>query len=160
MWLVECGALGIFQQKGSFLEAAAKGEERRVRSRLLVPTLLSSLFSASINHSIFLLLVFISVSGSSCRTSGQSHLSSVIIILSLSRMPLHLILTNHFSPTLNSPFLSEPPSMADPAVLQIMWPFEMECAGSGSAMIRADRLFQRSRAAMSDSELGGDCSAA
>lgn len=40
MWPVECGALGIFQRKGSFLEATAKGEERRVRSRLLVPTLL------------------------------------------------------------------------------------------------------------------------
>lgn len=77
MWPVECGALGIFQRKGSFLEAAAKGEERRVRSRLLVPTLLLFSFSSvSITWSIFLRLSRLSLYllfGS--LTSGQSHLS-------------------------------------------------------------------------------------
>lgn len=115
----------------------------------------SSLFSVSITQSIFLLLVSISVSGSSPLTSGQSHLS---FGLCHSRPGA---ITNHSPPpTLNSTFLSKPPSLADPAVLQIKWPFEMECTGFGSPTIRADRPFQKSRAAMSDSELGGNCSAA
>lgn len=42
-WM-ECGAHGIFLQKGSFLEPCAK--ERRVRSQLVVPTLYLSLFSS------------------------------------------------------------------------------------------------------------------
>jgi len=46
---LECGALGIFLRKGSFLDAAAGGEERerRVRSRLHGAH--SSLFSLSLS---------------------------------------------------------------------------------------------------------------
>lgn len=54
VWPVECGALGIFQRKGSFLEVTAKGEEKRVRSRLLVPTLFFflSVFLFCLYHSV------------------------------------------------------------------------------------------------------------
>lgn len=131
VWPVECGALGIFQRKGSFLEAAAKGEERRVRSQLLVPTLLFFFFSSvSITRSIFLRLSRLSLYllfGS--LTSGQSHLS--------------------FSPS--------SPKKLKVCPLSCRWSglLEMECAGFGTPMIRADRLHIRGlplRCLIADSE--------
>lgn len=52
---VECGAYGIFQQKGSFLAATAKGEGKRVRSQLLVPTHFFSLFPSLLSIIMFFL---------------------------------------------------------------------------------------------------------
>lgn len=78
---VECGAYGIFQQKGSFLAATAKREGKRVRSQLLVPT--HFFFSLSLfivcHYVLSKTLACLYISGSP--TSGQSHLSSAYVKL-------------------------------------------------------------------------------
>lgn len=101
VWPVECGALGIFQRKGSFLEVTAKGEEKRVRSRLLVPTLF--FFSLSFS-SVSITLFFLRLSGLSLGlyiSLWISHFGTIPSPLCVcqshpvtSPLPPHLLLTN------------------------------------------------------------------
>lgn len=73
VWLVECGVLGIFQRKGSFLEAPAKRERRGGWDHgCWCPLFFSSLFC--LYHSVHFSGTLESVSR--ITTFAQSHFSS------------------------------------------------------------------------------------
>lgn len=156
VWLLECGALGIFQRKGSFLEDGAKEQSRGWDHGCWCPLLFLHLYHS---HSIFLGLSSLSLGLCICLWISQFWTIPSLFCVRL----LCIGLTNRspekqFTP---SPF-PEPSSgrfccLADRAGL-----FDVKCTGFGSSMIRPALKRDRSVRGLpvaSDSELGGSYSA-
>lgn len=157
VWLVECGALGIFQWKGSFLEADAKEWSRGWDHGCWCPLLFFYFLSLSLT--VHLSGTLFPVSRSLYLSVDLSLLDNPISLLCLcllcsSHQPLCSIVYSQSSPRLHLP---------DSAVGLC----DVDCTGLGPSMIRAggSRCYReterlRAAASASDSGLGGSCSTA